>query len=70
MSRCPPRGESKLRADFIQAFCFGMMQANIHAFLESDDRIQSVLKGIDDAIAEMDEMDTRITGYKMQLGVS
>jgi len=28
-----------------------------------------VLKGIDDAIAEMDEMDTRITGYKMQLGV-
>lgn len=47
-----------------------MMQANIHAFLESDDRIQSVLKGIDDAIAEMDEMDTRITGYKMQLGVS
>lgn len=41
--------------------------ANIHAFLESDDRINNVLNGIDEAMAELDNIDTHITGYKIQL---
>lgn len=45
-------------------------QANIHAFLESDDRIAAVLSGIDEALLELDAMDTNITAYKMQLNVS
>lgn len=45
-------------------------QANIHAFLESDDRIAAVLSGIDEALLELDSMDTNITAYKMQLSVS
>ena len=41
--------------------------ANIHAFLESDDRIAQVLGHIDEAINELDDLDMQITGYKMQL---
>lgn len=44
--------------------------ANIHAFLESDDRIAQVLGHIDEALAELDDMDLQITGYRMQLNVS
>jgi hypothetical protein len=38
--------------------------------LESDDRIAAVLSGIDEALLELDSMDTNITAYKMQLSVS
>ncbi|WWC58251.1 uncharacterized protein I303_100789 [Kwoniella dejecticola CBS 10117] len=41
--------------------------ANIHAFLESDDRIAQVLGHIDEALMELDDIDLQITGYKMQL---
>ncbi|GHJ89203.1 hypothetical protein NliqN6_5605 [Naganishia liquefaciens] len=41
--------------------------ANIHAFLESDDRIATVLSGIDEALLELDAMDTKIMAYKLQL---
>ncbi|WWC85953.1 uncharacterized protein L201_000823 [Kwoniella dendrophila CBS 6074] len=41
--------------------------ANIHAFLESDDRIAQVLGHIDEALLELDDIDLQITGYKMQL---
>lgn len=44
--------------------------ANIHAFLESDDRIKLVLNGIDEAVKEMDKMDVMLGGWKLQLGVS
>lgn len=44
--------------------------ANIHAFLENDDRINTVLLGIDEAIAELDQMDSTLTSYKIQLNVS
>ncbi|ORX34673.1 exocyst complex component Sec3-domain-containing protein [Kockovaella imperatae] len=42
-------------------------QANIHAFLESDDRIAQVLGHIDEALQELDDIDMQITGYRMQL---
>lgn len=42
-------------------------QANIHAFLESDDRLAQVLGHIDEALAELEDIDLQITGYKMQL---
>ncbi|WVF66184.1 hypothetical protein IAT40_000924 [Kwoniella sp. CBS 6097] len=41
--------------------------ANIHAFLESDDRIAQVLGHIDEALLELDDIDLQITGYKIQL---
>ncbi|RXK38676.1 hypothetical protein M231_03986 [Tremella mesenterica] len=41
--------------------------ANIHAFLESDDRIAQVLGHIDEALLELDDIDLQITGYRMQL---
>lgn len=43
--------------------------ANIHAFLESDDRIDQVLSHIDEALAELDDIDMQLTGYRMQLDV-
>lgn len=46
------------------------VQANIHAFLESDDRISQVLGHIDEALLELDDIDLQITSYKMQLNVS
>lgn len=46
------------------------LQANIHAFLESDDRIAQVLGHIDEAILELDDIDNQIISYKMQLNVS
>jgi hypothetical protein len=46
------------------------IQANIHAFLESDDRISQVLGHIDEALLELDDIDLQITSYKMQLNVS
>lgn len=46
-----------------------MIQANIHAFLESDDRISQVLGHIDEALLELDDIDLQITSYKMQLNV-
>lgn len=45
------------------------LQANIHAFLESDDRIAQVLGYIDEAILELDDIDMQITGYRMELNV-
>lgn len=44
--------------------------ANIHAFLESDDRVDQVLSHIDDALKELDDIDMQLTGYRMQLNVS
>lgn len=44
-------------------------QANIYAFLEDDDRVGLVLKYIDDAIHELDGMDTLVSSYKIHLNV-
>ena len=45
-------------------------QANIHSFLESDDRIAKVVHYLDDAIQELDSMETTISSYKIHLNVS
>ncbi|KAF9456160.1 exocyst complex component, sec3 subunit [Collybia nuda] len=42
-------------------------KANIHSFLESDDRIGVVLKFMDDAISELDNMDSLVSSYKIHL---
>ncbi|KAG8912226.1 hypothetical protein FRC01_005215, partial [Tulasnella sp. 417] len=58
-------------ADMIEARLLdelmALEKANIHSFLESDDRVAIVLKYIDDAIKELDEMDGFISAYKVQL---
>jgi exocyst complex component 1 len=45
------------------------MQANVHSFLESDDRIGVVMKYLDEAITELDTMDGLISSYKIHLNV-
>ena len=45
------------------------MQANIHSFLESDDRVAVVMKYMDDALAELDTLDGLISTYKIHLDV-
>lgn len=45
-------------------------KANIHSFLESDDRIGIVLKYMDDAIAELDNMGSLVSSYKIHLNVN
>ncbi|THH10168.1 hypothetical protein EW145_g1521 [Phellinidium pouzarii] len=43
-------------------------RANIHSLLESDDdRMAKVLKGLDEAIAELDGMDKTVSSYKIHL---
>ncbi|KAK0208183.1 exocyst complex component Sec3-domain-containing protein [Desarmillaria ectypa] len=42
-------------------------KANIHSFLESDDRIGIVLQYMDDAITELDSMGSLIQSYKIHL---
>lgn len=44
-------------------------RANIHSFLETDDRIATVLKFVDEAIDELSTMETQVTSYKIQLNV-
>lgn len=45
-------------------------QASIHAIMESDDRVTFVINHLDDALAELDKMDSLIGMYKSQLSVS
>ncbi|TBU49952.1 exocyst complex component Sec3-domain-containing protein [Dichomitus squalens] len=42
-------------------------KANIHSFIESDDRIVTVLKLLDDAINELDNMESVVSSYKIHL---
>lgn len=42
-------------------------KANIHSFIESDDRVGLVLKYLDEAIAELDNMDSLVSSYKIHL---
>lgn len=47
-----------------------LLQANIHSFLESDDRVGIVLKFMDEALQELDGMDSLVQSYKIHLNVS
>ncbi|KZT75048.1 hypothetical protein DAEQUDRAFT_659540 [Daedalea quercina L-15889] len=42
-------------------------KANVHSFIESDDRVNIVLKFLDDAISELDNTDSVISSYKIHL---
>ena len=46
------------------------VQANIHAMVESDDRLNSVIRQLDKAISELDNMDSMLTLYTTELNVS
>ncbi|KAL1748585.1 exocyst complex component Sec3-domain-containing protein [Schizophyllum fasciatum] len=62
---------SRAAADLIQARLLeelaALDKANIHSFLESDDRIGTVLDYVDKALAELDNMDSMVTSYKIHL---
>lgn len=45
------------------------LQANIHSFLESDDRISTVMGYLDEAIMELDGMESTLSSYKIHLNV-
>jgi Exocyst complex component Sec3 len=45
-------------------------QANIHSFIETDDRVTLVLKFLDEAILELDNMDSLVSSYKIHLNAS
>lgn len=47
-----------------------VFQANIHSYLESDDRVLTVIKLIDETVAVIDDLDGYISSYKVQLNVS
>jgi hypothetical protein len=50
--------------------CNRPFQANIHSFIESDDRVTLVLNFLDEAINELDNMDGLVSSYKIHLNVS
>ncbi|KAF9447806.1 hypothetical protein P691DRAFT_670723 [Macrolepiota fuliginosa MF-IS2] len=58
-------------ADMIEARLLdelmALEKANIHSFLESDDRIGLVMKFMDDALAELDNLDGQVSSYKIHL---
>ena len=48
----------------------GLFQANVHSFTETDDRVTLVLKFLDEAILELDNMDGLVSSYKIHLNAS
>ncbi|KAF9814500.1 hypothetical protein IEO21_05051 [Rhodonia placenta] len=42
-------------------------KANVHSFIESDDRIHVVLKYLDEAMSELNGMDSVVSSYKIHL---
>lgn len=42
-------------------------KANIHSFLESDDRMALVVKYLDESISQLDNMDSLVSSYKIHL---
>ncbi|KAG6885399.1 hypothetical protein C0993_002132 [Termitomyces sp. T159_Od127] len=65
------RKSSRGAADLIEARLLdelmALEKANIHSFLESDDRIGIVLKYLDEAVLELDDMDSLVSSYKIHL---
>jgi exocyst complex component 1 len=45
-------------------------QANVHSFIETDDRVTLVLNFLDEAINELDNMDGLVSSYKIHLNAS
>ncbi|KAJ7275209.1 exocyst complex component sec3 subunit [Mycena haematopus] len=65
------RKSARGAADLIEARLLDELlaldKANIHSFLESDDLIDVVLKYMDDALLELDNMDSLVSSYKIHL---
>ncbi|KAF5384820.1 hypothetical protein D9615_001378 [Tricholomella constricta] len=65
------RKSSRGAADLIEARLLdelmALEKANIHSFLESDDRVGIVLKYLDEAVSELDNMDSLVSSYKIHL---
>ena len=67
------RGTAGGAADRIEKRLIGELQAHeaasIHAIVESDDRVNHVVKHLDEAIAELERLDQLISLYRTQLNV-
>ncbi|KAJ7099628.1 exocyst complex component Sec3-domain-containing protein [Mycena crocata] len=65
------RKSARGAADLIEARLLDELlaldKANIHSFLESDDLIDVVLKYMDEAVSELDNMDSLVSSYKIHL---
>jgi hypothetical protein len=65
------RKSAKGAADLVEARLLdelmALEKANIHSFLESDDRVNVVIKYLDEALGEVDAMDSLISSYKIHL---
>ncbi|KAF9244541.1 exocyst complex component Sec3-domain-containing protein [Melanogaster broomeanus] len=65
------RKSAKGAADLVEARLIdelmALEKANIHSFLESDDRVNVVTKYLDDALGEVDAIDSMLSSYKIHL---
>ncbi|KAG2120700.1 exocyst complex component Sec3-domain-containing protein [Suillus discolor] len=62
---------AKGAADLVEARLLdeliALEKANVHSFVESDDRVALVMNFLDEAITEVDAMDSLISSYKIHL---
>ncbi|KAF5388572.1 hypothetical protein D9757_004587 [Collybiopsis confluens] len=61
------RGAADLMEARLLDELMALEKANIHSFLESDDRVALVLQYMDEAITELDNMGTLVSSYKIHL---
>ncbi|KAJ3870293.1 exocyst complex component Sec3-domain-containing protein [Lentinula novae-zelandiae] len=67
IGRKTARGAAALMEARLLDELMALEKANIHSFLESDDRIALVLQYMDRAIAELDNIGTLVSSYKIHL---
>ncbi|KAJ3989555.1 exocyst complex component Sec3-domain-containing protein [Lentinula detonsa] len=67
IGRKTARGAADLMEARLLDELMALEKANIHSFLESDDRIARVLQYMDGAIAELDNIGTLVSSYKIHL---
>ncbi|KAH7910703.1 exocyst complex component Sec3-domain-containing protein [Hygrophoropsis aurantiaca] len=65
------RSSTRGTADLVEARLLdelmALEKANIHSFLESDDRVNLVIKYLDEALTEVDSMNSLVSSYKIHL---
>ncbi|KAL4069753.1 exocyst complex component Sec3-domain-containing protein [Scleroderma yunnanense] len=65
------RKSTRGAADLVEARLLdeltALEKANIHSFLEADDRVNLVIKYLDEALSEVDAMDSLLSSYKIHL---
>ncbi|KAG7099041.1 hypothetical protein E1B28_000920 [Marasmius oreades] len=67
MGRKTARGAADLIEERLLDELMALEKANIHSFLESDDRVALVLEYMDKAIAELDNIDGLVSTYKIHM---